>query len=125
MTETVYKIEATTDTPQFEMDKAGNYVKIKGVSMPENAFEFYDPIEKMTLNAFSEHKDPLVLDIEVTYMNSMSNKQLLKLIKQLSSKVPSMNVIWKYAKGDTLMKIKGEEVAVLCSPLKVTVEEVS
>lgn len=124
MTNSVYRIEATADTPLFEIDRDKHYMKIKGVSMPENPFEFYDPIEKATLDTYSNHKEPLVLDIELSYMNSMSNKQLLKLIKQLFSKTPTLNVVWKYAKGDTLMKIKGEEIAILCSPLKVTVEEI-
>jgi hypothetical protein len=123
MSDTIYKIEATTDTPLFEMDKTKNHVRIKGVSMPENAFEFYDPIEKITLTAFGDHKGPLELEIEVSYMNSMSNKQLLKLIRQLSSGNIDLNVIWKYTKGDKLMKMKGEEIGVLCPAAKVTIEE--
>jgi hypothetical protein len=123
MGEAIYKVEATTDTPLIEMDKSKNHMKIKGVSMPENAFEFYDPIEKTILSTYGDQQGPLVLEIEVSYMNSMSNKQLLRLIRQLSSKNPSVNVIWKYAKGDTLMKNKGEEIGILCSSIKVEVQE--
>jgi hypothetical protein len=120
MSDNVYKIDASEDTPLFLFDKDLCCIHIKGVSMPENAFEFYDPLEKMILENISGSP---VLEIELSYMNSMSNKQLLKLIKQLASKSSSLKVIWKYAKGDSLIKNKGEEICTICAPAQVIVEE--
>jgi len=124
MSELIYKIEATADTPLFVIDKTNHQVMIKGVSMPENAFEFYDPVEKYTLNSFNNYKGPLTLEVEVSYMNSMSNKQILKLIRLLAAKNPELKVRWKYTKEDLLMKLKGEEIGILCAPAVVAVEEV-
>lgn len=120
MSDNAYKIDASEDTPLFLFDKNSGHIQIKGVSMPENAFEFYDPLEKMILGNMN---DSIVLEIELSYMNSMSNKQLLKLIKQLAAKSSSLKVVWKYTKGDLLIKIKGEEISAICAPLKVIVEE--
>ena len=122
MTESIYKIEATQDTPLFSFDKNNGHIYIKGVSMPENAFEFYDPIEKLVLNEISGSP---VLEIELSYMNSMSNKQLLKLIKQLAAKTPALKVIWKYASGDSLIRLKGEEIRSICVPVEVTLQELN
>lgn len=120
MTENIYKLEATEDTPLFLFDKSNGRIHVKGVSMPENAFEFYDPLEKMAIGSVN---GPVVFEIELSYMNSMSNKQLLKFIKQLEAKNSSLKVIWKYAKGDELIKLKGEEIRTICAPIEVTVEE--
>src|SRR5688500_17635209 len=99
MTDGIFKIEATSDTPLFQLDRNTGSILIKGVSMPENAFEFFDPLEKEAL-AFAEgYPGELKVEIQISYLNSMSGKQLLKLIKMLASKKPSVSVVWKHAKG--------------------------
>lgn len=45
MASEVTKEEATNDTPSFIIDLSAQRISIKGVSMPENSFEFYDPLE--------------------------------------------------------------------------------
>lgn len=115
--------EATEDTPSFILDPIKNEIRIKGISMPENAFEIYDPIEKKALDLFKNTKTPLCLEIELFYMNSMSNKQVLKLIKGLTAQNPKMKVIWKYSPADTLIKMKGEEIKSICSEIEVKLEE--
>ena len=122
MSESSFKIEATEDTPFFSFDKASGSIIIRGISMPENAFEFYDPLEKKILSNISS---PPFLEIELSYMNSMSNKQLLKLIKLLAAKKPELKVLWKYKANDTLIKLKGEEIAVICNPIEIKIEEIN
>jgi hypothetical protein len=124
MIDGIFKTEASSDTPLFQLDRNTGSILIKGVSMPENAFEFFDPLEKMTLDFFSGHKGDLQMEVEIVYLNSMSAKQLLKLIKLLGAKHPSLKVRWKYKKGDDLIRIKGEEIRTICAPVHVSVEEV-
>lgn len=119
----IVEIEATEDTPSIQLDPLKNEIRIKGISMPENAFEFYDPIEKKAMDMFKNTKTPLLIEIELFYMNSMSNKQVLKLIKQISDSTGQVKVNWKYAPGDTLIKMKGEEIRSICSDLEVHVLE--
>lgn len=118
----IFKAEATEDTPSFLIDPVKGEIRIKGISMPENAFEFYDPLEKKALELFKSSKQALI-EIELFYMNSMSNKQILKLIKQISAIHPKVKVNWKYSPGDTLIKMKGEEIKTICSNLEVQVQE--
>jgi SiaC family regulatory phosphoprotein len=121
----VYKEEATEDTPLFLIDTNTNSVLIQGISMPENSFEFYDPLEKKSLEAFSNHKGDLSLEIELTYLNSMSSKQLLKLIKLLSSRHPTIKVTWKFVSDDDLMRMKGEEIKEICEKVDISLVEMN
>ena len=43
-------------------------------------------------------------------MNSMFNKQILKMIVLLYDKMQSFKLIWKYSSADELMKLKGDEI---------------
>lgn len=116
-----FTTEATSDTPAFSINKADASITINGVSMPENSFEFYDPLEKKALEMIPQGTPTLKMEIGLTYLNSMSGKQLLKMIKLLSSRVNELNVIWKYAEDDDLIKMKGEEIQTLCPKAKVQV----
>lgn len=121
----VYKAEATEDTPLFLIDKNASSILIKGVSMPENSFEFFDPLEKRSLETFVDHKGELSLEIELTYLNSMSSKQLLKLIKLLSARHTAIKVTWKYLSDDDLMRMKGEEIKEICEKVDIVLVELN
>jgi hypothetical protein len=123
MNEGIFKTEATADTPLFLVDKNACSISIHGVSMPENSFEFFDPLEKKTLEIFKDHNGEIVLDVQLTYLNSMSSKQILKLIKLLSSSHPELKVNWKYTKNDDLIRIKGEDIKMICPKIEVNVVE--
>lgn len=56
----IVHIEATEDTPSILLDPVKNEIRIKGISMPENAFEFYDPIEKKALEIFKKHESSFI-----------------------------------------------------------------
>jgi hypothetical protein len=124
MSEAVLREEPTADTPLFVADKSAARIIIQGISMPENSFEFFDPLEKRTIELFKGYKGPLHMDIELTYLNSMSSKQLLRLIKILSSSIPDLVVNWKYQKDDDLIRIKGEDIKAICPKVIVHITEV-
>jgi hypothetical protein len=123
MSNNIHKMEASGDTPLFVFDLSAGSILIKGVSMPENAFEFFDPLEKEALSYFKDHKGELKMEVQIDYLNSMSGKQLFRLIRLLGDQHPSLQVRWRYKKGDELMRIKGEEIKALSAPVMVNVEE--
>lgn len=121
--ETLY-IEAQEDTPmvKHEIEGGSNVVTIAGVSMPENTLDFYLPLLQKIESIFSgSNKNKLIFHLE--YMNSMSNKQVLKLISTTFKNDTELKVIWKYSKGDELIKMKGEEMRSILEGIDFSVEE--
>lgn len=55
----------------------------------------------------------------------MSSKQLLKMIKLLASRNPSMKVNWKYHSDDDLIRMKGEEIKTLCPNIQIELSELN
>src|ERR1043166_736615 len=112
MSSNVFVIKAEEDTPFVSMEKkdAKGSVVIKGISMPENALEFYAPLSEKLFDFFGDGFSGLSMEINLHYMNSMSNKQLLKLIKNILAKDSGVNIAWKYQPNDDLIRMKGEEI---------------
>ena len=116
-------IDALEDTPSISLEKGSlkNIIKIEGVSMPENAFEFYNQLVK-ELTTFFTVLEKIELHVKLDYMNSMSNKQLLKFIASCFEKDKSLIVYWKYEKMDELMKIKGQEIVEIYPEINISLQ---
>ncbi|MBL7917720.1 MAG: SiaC family regulatory phosphoprotein [Bacteroidia bacterium] len=117
-------IEAQEDTPMVKQEPLSdsNKIIISGVSMPENTLDFYVPLLEQLTNLCAGTKGNL-LDFHLEYMNSMSNKQVIKLISTLAKNDPELRVIWKFTNGDDLIKLKGEEMKSLLSNISFIIEE--
>ncbi|MBK9283796.1 MAG: DUF1987 family protein [Sphingobacteriaceae bacterium] len=118
-------IGATEDTPEVFLSADGSKMLVSGMSMPENAFEFYDPIEKKSTEVLSKLQNTTTLEIQLSYMNSTSNKQILKLINQIFKIHSALKVIWKYESSDTLIKLKGEEIKSICNSIQIELQEIN
>jgi hypothetical protein len=121
----VFTIQAEEDTPFVSMEKkdAGGSLVIKGISMPENPLEFYSPLHAKVPEFFGEQFSGLQMEIDLQYMNSMSNKQLLKLIKNIMGRDPGVKILWKHQPGDDLMQTKGHEIKSIFPQLDMEVSE--
>ncbi len=106
------RIKATDDTPEVIFDRATNEFRLSGRSLPEDAFDFYNPIIQW-LNDYSKSpNENSVLTVSLDYFNSSSVKQILELISTFEAIIRSgktAKVIWCYAADDDLMEIKGLE----------------
>jgi len=105
-------ISATAETPEVLFDKAKSEFKIVGKSMPENAFEFYSPVQNWLADYRSTPNDVTRLDISLDYFNSGSVKQVFKilcLMEEITELGKDVQVNWFYKKGDELMLMKGLE----------------
>lgn len=106
------KLKGSKETPEVVFDKENQLFTISGRSLPEDSFQFYQPI----LDWMKEYvQDPLPVTELVThfeYFNSSSIKQLLILFKTVESLIESgkeAKITWKYDEEDDLMEIKGKE----------------
>lgn len=117
-------IEAKEDTPLVILEKKEgvNSILIQGISMPENLFEFYTPLFETVFEFFGS-ESITDMEINVEYMNSMSNKQILKLIYAVYEKSSDVKVIWKHAQQDDLIKLKGEEIQSVFPNINISLME--
>lgn len=121
MSAELFRIEETLDSPLVVIKPDLPQVIIKGVSMPENAFEFYFPIETRILELLKNMGEQVELEIELVYLNSMSGKQLLQLIRKIDSAKKNFKVLWKYQAEDDLLRIKGEDLKRICPTVAIEV----
>ena len=119
-----FVLEATESSPLCEISVSERNILLSGVSMPENANEFYFPILEEVNNLFDNTSGDFSLTISLSYMNSMSNKQLLRLMKHIESKGFKLTVNWNFQKDDDLMQTKGEELKRICSSIHFNIAEV-
>lgn len=107
------KIEETENTPSIHFNFQEGVFEIRGVSFPEYAKEFYEPI----LEALREYASrPLVkktrLIFKFTYFNTGTNSFITELMKELEQiqnlEGYEVEVIWYYEEDDEDMRELGD-----------------
>jgi hypothetical protein len=102
----------TSETPHVVFDIAKSEFIISGKSMPENAYEFYAPVQNW-LEAYKDRPNGRTkFDISLDYFNSGSVKQVFKILcilEEITETGKDVEVNWYYKKGDELMLMKGIE----------------
>ena len=112
------RIESTKFTPGIVLDPNRNVVEIFGFSLPENAFEFYQPIInwlqlfKSELEVKKEFKELSVI-FKLVYYNSSSLKQLVDIFgifRDIHAIGVPLNISWQYDCEDPAMAENGKEL---------------
>lgn len=91
-------IAQSQSTPQISYDPQQHVLKITGESYPENSFEFYAPVNVWVKEHLAA-ENRLLLDINVSYMNSSSTKcmlDLLDLLEEAHQKGGAIDIVWRY-----------------------------
>jgi len=92
------QIIKTTSTPSIEFSETDRTIHIDGESYPENSFEIYTPVLSWIKTALKE-KQPVNLNVNVSYMNSSSTKCILDILDALDeahSEGTATKVAWLY-----------------------------
>lgn len=103
------RIESTRHTPLVIVDEKTGSVSIVGVSIPENAYVFYRPVEEYIEALDPENVHAFTFSFRLEYMNTLSSKAFLdymRIVKDLK-KIP-LTVIWEYYSDDEEMRDHGE-----------------
>lgn len=106
----VYK--GTRSTPFIELDPSSGKFIIEGRSIPENAYDFYQPVSQWLEEYKASPHPETHLEVYLEYINSGSLKQLFRIIYILEDALEMGNeshVTWCYREGDELMHQKGLE----------------
>jgi hypothetical protein len=104
-------LPASRNTPSIFFEPASSRFEMSGISIPENASEYYQPVfEWLTMN-LPLLKDGSTFHFRLSYFNSTSLKaiyQVLKLIKEATITGPPINVNWYVEAEDEFMRESAE-----------------
>ncbi len=105
-------ILATPSGPEIQMDNSGN-VFIRGKSMMEDASIFYQPCHSWIKEYLQNTQTPLLIEIELSYFNSSSAKQLMKILMEVDESDRANKVLWIYPKENDVLLERGEELEIM------------
>ena len=95
--------------------KGGNdgVLEIIGKSTMENPLLFYASVHEWLSSVVSNEVTEISVLIDLTFINSSSTKQLLKLLLTADESDMKFEVKWVYPKDNDFLKERGEEFAVM------------
>lgn len=103
-------LKETEDTPEIIFNPEENIFKISKISVPEDAFQFYEPILNW-LREYEKNPNPeTVVNFDLEYVNTASSKQLIQIMLLLEKIGEKSKVIikWYYEAIDEDMQSLGE-----------------
>ena len=104
-------ISPTKNTPEVILDPKG-IIKMTGRLIPENAIEFFNPIEKWVNDYFKNPAEITCIEIRLEYINSVGSRFLYNLIHKITHDYLKKNnnkflIYWYYKDEDEDMLEKG------------------
>ena len=95
--------------PVINKDDSNGVITVSGISMMEDAMDFYKPIKEWADN-YLKNNQSLTIDFELNYFNSSSAKQFIQLISKLEEDHYDGKVIWRYPNDHIIMYDRGKEL---------------
>jgi hypothetical protein len=108
------RIGATEDTPEIDFDTTTGVFKVTGRALPENAHEFFKPIEEWVQSYVESPLESTVVEMRIDYFNSAATRYIFNLLMCFEDIVDDggdAKVIWYYKEDDDMIETKGEELA--------------
>ncbi|MBL4585767.1 MAG: DUF1987 domain-containing protein [Flavobacteriales bacterium] len=107
------KVEPSEDTPLIDFDISTGVFKISGRSLPEDAVEFYKPIQQWLDDYVADPLDSTLVEMHVDYYNSASTRYIFNILMTLEDLIDAgkeAKVVWHYKADDEVIRTKGEEL---------------
>ena len=97
-------IEASDKTPYINFDATSGRLQIHGYSLPENSFEFYEPIISWLDKYTVAPNKKTEFDIRLVILNTSSSKMFMDIFRKINQLVELNNsevsVVWYYEIDD-------------------------
>ena len=107
-------LEATEDTPIIDFNVETGVFKVTGRALPEDAHEFFKPIEEWVQDYVENPLDSTTVEMRIDYFNSASTRYIFNLLMCFEDIVDDggdAKIVWYYKEGDDMIESKGEEIA--------------
>ena len=105
-------IEESKQTPKVNFNASTGILEISGRSIPENTFEFFNPV-LLWLDEYSQNaQDVTTINVNLEYFNTSSSKYILEIFKRLKGLIndgKEVLVKWYYEEDDEEMMETGED----------------
>lgn len=105
-------INAGKDTLNIHCDSALGIIDMKGISYPQDAADFFDPVFDWLENYINEVNDAIILNLHIDYLNTSSTKCLFDFIDRLEDYYKVGNFVqvnWYHEPQDEDIKETGLE----------------
>lgn len=97
-------IKAAEKTPLINFNSESGLMQIHGYSLPENSFEFYDPIIKWLEEYIQSPNEKTEFDIRLVVLNTSSSKMFIDIFRKINKLVElntsEVKVVWYYEDDD-------------------------
>lgn len=121
------KLTATVRTPMVSFNTNGHF-EITGISMPDNAYEFYIEVLDWVKNYAKNPKSETYLAVKLRYLNSSSSSMMFKLFSELntmnSEGKTAVECNWYCEEDDTSMQDFVEAVKEFSPSVKIKTTEI-
>lgn len=116
-------IGETLKTPSVKFDQKEGLLEIKGRSISEDSYKFFNPLLNWVDEYRKEPNDVTKVSIYLEYFNSSSAKRLFSFLKRvtaLSDGSHHVEISWHFDKDDEDMMSTGKDFETLLSfPIKM------
>jgi hypothetical protein len=107
------KIEGSKQSPYVDFNADTGKLELSGRSIPENSFEFYNPLLEWLMEYAQNPKPLTILKVYLEYFNTSSSKYILEVLKKLKEVLKAdgaeVKVEWCYDEDDEEMMETGED----------------
>ncbi|MGD1841457.1 MAG: DUF1987 domain-containing protein [Thermonemataceae bacterium] len=117
-------IDATSKTPRVSFNYHTGILEITGRSIPENSYQFYEPLLEWLDKYQETPKDKSIFTFKLDYFNTSSSMYILGILKKLEKiylEGKKAEVKWYYDVDDEDMLQTGEDLKQI---VKVPIEMV-
>jgi len=106
-----FRIGSTPKTPKVDFQMDSGELLISGISVPENAVEFYTPVVDWLMSYATNPQHNTILSLKLTYLNTSSLQFLYDALKNVDKIAAPDSVIinWYYVEDDDDMRETGED----------------
>jgi len=108
-----YSIEGSEKTPGILLDASRGHLEIRGKSVPEDSFKFFQPMNTWLEGYAANPASTTELVVALEYFNTSSAKVLLEVFKKMNqlhkSGKTKMNIRWIYEEDDDDMLEAGHD----------------
>lgn len=120
-----FQVEETRTTPYVFIDQGE--ITIKGRSIPEDSFKFYEPVLDACKNYIENPAGNTVVNIHLEYINSGSKKFLTNILTVLEKSYLDGNgyeILWTYDRDDEAILDLGNDLkGIIKIPISITATE--